>query len=79
MTCVDIAMFTSLTHDVSAQYVASVMSALTMLAASSLWAAWRRRPLRRSQQEPEAPSSTSGSDQIHQTETSSDGRHEESS
>ncbi|MEU1519009.1 hypothetical protein ABZ490_43920 [Streptomyces sp. NPDC005811] len=43
-------MSASLFHDISAQYVASVMFALTVLAAGTLRAAWRRRSRRQGQE-----------------------------
>ncbi|MFF3518148.1 hypothetical protein [Streptomyces sp. NPDC002573] len=42
-------MSASLIHDVSAQYVASVLFAFTVLAAGTLRAAWRRRTRRQRQ------------------------------
>lgn len=43
MTCADPAMPTSFIHDVSTQYLAAVMFALTVAAAGAVRAAWRRR------------------------------------
>jgi hypothetical protein len=45
-------MSTSFVHDIGAQYLASVLSALTLLAAGALRAAWRRRNHPRRQQAP---------------------------
>lgn len=88
--CAENTMSTSLFHDASAQYIASVMFALTMLAVGSLRGAWRRRsrqqspekppvsePGRAESTEPERASSLAAPTQ--EPDMSSDGRHQVSS
>jgi hypothetical protein len=51
MTCADPAMSTSFIHDVSAQYFAAVMFALTVATAGAVRTAWRRRRRRQGQEQ----------------------------
>lgn len=90
MTCADTTMSASFIHDISAQYVASVMFALTVLAAGMLRAAWRRRSRRQGQETtPALRRGPSGSavpehdlcvtEPTHEPKTSSEGRRQVSS
>ncbi|MBA4866194.1 hypothetical protein H1V43_33710 [Streptomyces sp. PSKA54] len=88
MTCADTTMSASLIHDVSAQYVASVMFALTVLAAGTLRAAWRRRSRRQGQETTTVPETAESVAPEHdlcvmeptqESKTSSEGRREVSS
>ncbi|MFF5010567.1 hypothetical protein ACFY3G_48205 [Streptomyces phaeochromogenes] len=75
-------MLGSLIHDASAQYIASVMSALTVLTVGALRSAWRRKNRSRGEEDTLAPAHDSGRQAIvptQQTETSSEGRRKESS
>ncbi|MGC9501861.1 hypothetical protein [Streptomyces sp. WG7] len=83
-------MSTSLIHDVSAQYMASLMFALTVLAAGGLRAAWRRRSQRHAHNASAASDGKTakssvpdvdpgGSASTHNPETSSEGRRQVSS
>ncbi|MCQ9132833.1 hypothetical protein [Streptomyces hilarionis] len=84
-------MSASFIHDISAQYVASVMFALTVLAAGTLQAACRRRSRRQDQEMPSAalrrdPSEPAApehdlceTEPTHEPKTSSEGRRQVSS
>ncbi|MFB7498800.1 hypothetical protein ACFC09_29640 [Streptomyces sp. NPDC056161] len=80
-------MSTSFIHELGAQYMASVLFALTMLATGAARAAWRRRnPGRRRAQttaEPAEPPVPGAADAVptsaHESATSSAGRREVSS
>ncbi len=55
MTCADPAMSTSFIHDVSAQYIAAVMFALTVAPAGAVRSAWRRRRRRQEREQAVQP------------------------
>lgn len=89
MTCADPTMQTSFIHDVSAQYIAAVMFALTVAAAGAVRSLWRRRRRFQGQeqavraQQPTALAAPLGAERepapSQATETSSPRRREESS
>ncbi|MFF4754686.1 hypothetical protein ACWD5R_25990 [Streptomyces sp. NPDC002514] len=80
-------MSTSFIHELGAQYMASVLFALTMLAAGAARAAWRRRNPGRRRAQPTAESAeppVPGADDtvptsVHESATSSAGRRKVSS
>jgi len=82
LTCADTTMLGSLIHDASAQYIAAVMFALTVLTVGALRSAWRRRNRSQCDEDPLASASERGLSAVvpnQQPETSSEGRRMESS
>lgn len=82
MTCADTRMLGSFINDVGAQYIASVMFGLSVLAAGALRSAWRRRTRHHGGENPLQPAPEGGLSAVvptQQPEASSEGRREESS